>query len=400
MTSTDFSSLCILVVDDNVSIQELVVHKLKKLGAANIVTADNGKTALVKLRENQQPVDIIICDLNMPEMDGVQFLRHLADEAFPGGIILLSGVNQNVLRSAHRLASEHSLNILGSISKQAELKEFNTIFKEIDFKKELPEKKLHSPVSGEDLYKAIEQQQIEYVFQPKVRIATREITGVEVLTRWKHPDYGDISPEQFIQMAEHSGFIDRLTRLVCARGMEQGKRWQDKGIDIKFSVNAGADSLEKLDFADFVIELAKSNRIPSEKVVIEVTESQLMRNISAHLETLTRLQMNGIGLSIDDYGKGYSTLEQLKRIPFTELKIDRDFVTGASGDSSSMAILESTVDLARKLEIETVAEGVETADDWALVEAVGCEYAQGFYISRGLTGTEFEKWFQERGGRY
>lgn len=400
MTDTDFSSLYFLIVDDNISIQELVAHKLKKLGVVNIVTADNGKSALQKLQENRQPVDVIICDLNMPEMDGIQFLRYLAMQAYSGGIIILSGVNRNILRSAHRLAREHSLNILGSISKQFELNDIHNFIKQIDFNKRTPAKKSHFPVSKAELINAIDKQEMEYVFQPKVKISTRGITGVELLARWNHPNHGEILPEQFIHLAEQSGLIDRLTRLVCMRGIEQAGQWAGKGINIKLSINTTADSLARLDFTDFLVELIKKNNIHPGNIIIEVTETQLMENINAQLETLTRLSMSGIGLSIDDFGKGYSTLEQLERIPFTELKIDRDFVTGISGNAPLLAILGSTIDLARKLRIETVAEGVESQNDWVLVETMGCDYVQGFLVSRAMTADKFEKWYTARDGRY
>lgn len=396
----DLSSLSFLIVDDDVSAQELVSHRLKQLNVGDIVIADNGKIALEKLQANTRPIDIIVCDLDMPEMDGVQFLRHLSEQGYPGGIILLSGVDRNILRSAHRLAREHALNILGSISKQVELKEIKSFIKQIDFTKKQPAKKIHFPVSKNELSNALEKQQIEYVFQPKIKISSGKIAGVEVLARWNHPDYGDISPDQFIQLAEQSELIDKLTKLVCVKGIEQARQWLDKGIDIKISVNASAASLEKLDFADFVVQLIRQEKVPFDNVIIEVTETQLMQDISAHLETLTRLGMSGVRLSIDDFGKGYSTLEQLERIPFTELKIDRDFVTGVRDDSSSIAILESTFDLARKLQIETVAEGVETRDDWALVEAMGCDYVQGYYIAKAMTGDEFEEWYLKRHGQY
>ena len=400
MTDADLSTLRFLIIDDDVNVLELVTHKLKNLGVHYVATAGNGVVALEKLRDVSLPIDIIVLDLNMPEMDGLQFLRHLGELAFPGGVILLSGMKPNVLRSAHRLAKEHALNILGSISKEVGLKEIAEIFKQVNLRKNLPEEQLPSFISKYELSQAIDRQQIEYVFQPKVKISTREIDGVEMLARWKHPDFGAVSPKQFIKLAEQSGLIDGLTKLVYNKGMDQAKQWLDKGINVKVSFNAAAESLAQFDFADFVVQLINKKKIPPEKVVIEVTESQLMHNFSAHLETLTRLQMHGIGLSIDDFGKGYSTLEQLERIPFTELKIDRDFVTGVERNSASTAILESTIDLAKKLQIETVAEGVESARDWDLVEAMGCDDAQGFYISPGLTGAEFEKWYVQRNGRF
>ena len=321
MADSDFSSLSFLVVDDNVSILELVAHKLKKLGIAGIHTANNGRAALEKLHGISPTVDVIICDLNMPEMDGIQFLRHLAQENYSGGIIILSGVNRNILRSAHRLAREHSLKILGSLSKEVEIKEIHKIISHMNLAMEAPIKKKQSPISLDELNSALEGQQLDYVYQPKIHINDKKISGVEVLTRWNHPVYGEISPVQFIHLAEGAGLIDRMTRIVSQTAIQQVRQWLGSGIAIRVSVNATAASLENLEFADFLIDLAKEENVPCNNLIIEVTETQLMRNLSAHLETLTRLGMSGFGLSIDDFGKGYSTLEQLERIPFTELKI-------------------------------------------------------------------------------
>jgi len=146
-------------------------------------------------------------------------------------------------------------------------------------------------------------------------------------------------------------------------------------------------------FADYVITTAKEHGVKPDDIIIEVTESQLVQDIKSTMETLTRLRLNNIGVSIDDFGTGYATMEQLKRIPFTELKVDRMFVSDATNDSTARAIVESTIELAKKLQLQTVAEGVETKEDWTLVEELGCDFAQGYYIDLPMSANKFEAWF-------
>jgi len=175
--------------------------------------------------------------------------------------------------------------------------------------------------------------------------------------------------------------------------MSQEKFWVSQGFNFKIAINVSADSLKEHDFADYIVTTAKEYGVNPDDIIIEVTESQLMRDIKSTIETLTRLRLNNIGVSIDDFGTGYATMEQLKRIPFTELKIDRMFVSEATNDSTARSILESTVELAKKLQLQTVAEGVETKEDWTLIEKLGCDFAQGYYFDLPMSANEFGAWF-------
>ena len=392
MTLSHISNLHFLVVEDDDSMQTLISHHLKKLGANNITAVDNGQIAIETLTQEKTNFDVVVCDLRMPVMDGVQFLRHVAELEFLGAIILLSGVDKNILQSAYQLAQAHDLNIIGSISKPVEPSAFEKILKTLGAMSRDFHHKLVESITEEELRKGINGQELKYVFQPKVKVAAGEISGVEVLTRWDHPTRGVLGPMTYIPLAERLGLVSDLTNGILKHAMSQAKVWMSQGLNFKIAINVSADSLKEHDFADFIVAMAKEHAVKPYNIIIEVTESQLIRDIKSTMETLTRLRLNNIGVSIDDFGTGYATMEQLKRIPFTELKIDRMFVSEATNDSTARSIFESTMELAKKLQLQTVAEGVETKEDWTLVEELGCDFAQGYYIAMPMSANEVEAW--------
>jgi len=392
MTLPHISNLHFLVVEDDVSTQALISHHLKELGAKHITAVGNGQLAIETITQEKTRFDVVICDLRMPVMNGVQFLRHVAELKFLGAIILVSAMDKNILQSAYQLAQLYDLNIIGSVSKPIEPSAFEKILKTLGAMSRDFHHKLLESITEEELREEINGQALKYVFQPKVKSATGEISGVEVLTRWNHPTRGVLGPMTYIPLAERLGLVSDLTKEIFKHSMSQAKVWMSQGLDFKIAINVSADSLKEHDFADYVVTIAKEYGVKLDNIIIEVTESQLVQDIKSTMETLTRLRLNNIGVSIDDFGTGYATMEQLQRIPFTELKIDRMFVSEATNDSTARAILESTVELAKKLQLQTVAEGVETKEDWTLVEELGCDFAQGYYIAMPMPANEVEAW--------
>ena len=389
-----------LVIEDDVSMQLLICHILKKLGANHVKVVDNGQMAIEMLTQEKINFNVIICDLYMPVMDGIQFLRHAANLELPGAIILLSGVDKSILQSAYQLAQAHGLNIVGAISKPIQFNTFEKILKSLGVMSRNSYRGQYEPITEEELRKGINGEKLKYVFQPKVKSSTGEVSGVEVLTRWTHHTRGILGPMSYIPLAERLGLITDLTKEILKYTLRQMKTWRDKELNFKIAINVSADSLKDHDFADYIITSAKEHGVKPDNMIIEVTESQLVQDIKSTMETLTRLRLHNIGVSIDDFGTGYATMEQLKRIPFTELKIDRMFVSEATNDSSTKAILESTIQLAKKLHLQTVAEGVETREDWRLVEELGCDYAQGYYFAKPMSNNMLENWMVNWPGVY
>jgi EAL domain-containing protein (putative c-di-GMP-specific phosphodiesterase class I)/AmiR/NasT family two-component response regulator len=381
-----------LVIEDDNTTRALIGLYLKGLGANHITIVDNGQIAIEILAQENANFDVVICDLRMPVMDGVQFLRHVAQLEFLGAIILLSAADKNILQSAYQLAQSYNLNVIGSVSKPINPSALEKILKTLGTVQKDLHKKLVESITEEELHKGINGQELKYVFQPKIKVTTGEISGVEVLTRWNHPVRGILGPMAYIELAQRLGLVSDLTREILKHATSQTKAWMGQESNFKTAINVSADSLKEHDFADYVITTAKEHGVKPDNIIIEVTESQLVQDIKSTIENLTRLRINNIGVSIDDFGTGYSTLKQLKQIPFTELKIDRMFVSDATNDFSARAILESTIELAKKLQLQTVAEGVETNEDWKLVEELGCDYAQGYYFAMPMSVNKFKAW--------
>ena len=391
------SPLNLLVVDDESFILKMIVRILGKLGYNTVTTASDGNEALAQVDDS---TNVIISDLNMPEMDGVALLGHLAERRFGGGIILLSGEDERILHTAMGLARTQQLTVLGTLSKPVKpqpLAELLATYRPAAPQKQQP-RAPQAPISEAELREGLHGESLALVYQPKIRVSDGSIYGVETLARWNHQERGVLGPAAFIPLAENSGCIHELTLAIYRKAIEQFRVWTNGGMDLKLSINVSVNSFTVDHFADTLLAIPESSGVDLSRIIIEVTESQVMADVVNCLATLMQFRMKRIGLSIDDFGTGNASLEQLQRIPFTELKIDRSFVAGAFRDSSTRAILESSIDLARRLKMATVAEGVETREDWDLIEALGVDQVQGFYCAKPLTPAQFEGFYENYRG--
>ncbi|HEY9080289.1 EAL domain-containing response regulator [Magnetovibrio sp.] len=393
-SSTGLAGLTYLIVDDEEFIRTLIGRILEKIGGVNIRTANSGTGALATIDADGAP-DIILCDLNMPEMDGIEFLRHLVERDFKGGVALISGEDKRILDTVAQLGMAQNLTILGALSKPITPAGLLELLQKFLNRAEARGPRAGVEVSAAELKAALDGGKLTAYFQPKVSVQTRQLVGVETLVRWIDVDKGFIPPDAFISVAENNGLIDQLTDTVLAVAMQQGGAWLENGLDLKIAVNLSIDNLNRLDLPEFIVAAAQGAGMNPHHVVLEVTESRLMQDVIKPLEILTRLRLKGMALSIDDFGTGHSSMEQLKRIPFTELKIDRAFVNGAGRDNTARSILESSVDLAKKLGMSIVAEGVEDQEDWDLVASLGVDLIQGYFVCRPLPGPDLQDWLSD-----
>jgi EAL domain-containing protein (putative c-di-GMP-specific phosphodiesterase class I)/signal transduction histidine kinase/DNA-binding response OmpR family regulator/HPt (histidine-containing phosphotransfer) domain-containing protein len=378
--------LSILVVDDDYITHKVTALLLDDMGFRNVHSALSGPRGLEILSEQDDAIDIVVCDLNMPDMDGVEFTRRLAERNFEGSLIFISGEDIRILKTVEKLAIEHGLHVLGAIEKpvtQAKLSEMLLLLDQINSEKSLTFINTHT-INVEDLSDAIRSGKLETYFQPKVDVRTRKVTGLEALVRWNHPGEGLLHPNVFVPLAEENDLICDLTMLVCDQALQHAVTLKALGFDLNIGINISVDALKNLAWPDEIAGQIESAGLHPSSITFEITESRLMENISVALDILSRLSLKRFNLSIDDFGTGYSSMEQLQRIPFSELKIDRAFVRGASDDPSARAILESNQLLARKLDMSIVAEGVETQEDWDLVTELGCDQVQGYFIARPM----------------
>jgi diguanylate cyclase (GGDEF)-like protein/PAS domain S-box-containing protein len=256
----------------------------------------------------------------------------------------------------------------------------------------------HSPrrlaLMGE-LRHAIERQEFILYYQPKVDLKTRRTIGVEALIRWKHPQHGLIPPDEFITLAEHTGFIKQLTLWVLSDALRQWRVWNQSGIDLSVAVNLSARNLQDLQMPDQFAELFRTTEMEPRKLELEITESAIMADPSRAMEILTRLRSKNIRFSIDDFGAGYSSLGYLKKLPIDAVKVDKSFVMGMAANADDAVIVRSTIDLAHNLGLKVVAEGVESREILDRLTEMGCDAAQGFYLSRPIPAEEMTRWLSE-----
>jgi diguanylate cyclase (GGDEF)-like protein len=246
-----------------------------------------------------------------------------------------------------------------------------------------------------ELHRAIENNQLFLAYQPKIDLRTRRIIGVEALARWQHPKHGLIPPDKFIPMAERTGFIKSLTMWGLNAALGQYSSWRQQGLEIPVAVNISARTLHDLTIPDVIAQLFKNHDVPADSLELEITESVIMANPAHALEILTRISGMGVSLFIDDFGTGYSSLSYLKKLPVDAIKIDKSFVIRMTKDQGDAAIVRSTIDLAHHLGLKVVAEGVENSDVWDRLLALGCDTAQGYYMSRPLPAQEMTRWLGE-----
>ncbi|CAI09581.1 probable response regulator [Aromatoleum aromaticum EbN1] len=382
----------ILVIDDEPFARKLLMHQLGRLGFERVQPCASAQEALSMMGTPGESPDLIFCDLQMPEMDGVEFVRHLVRVGYTGGLVLISGEDERVVQTAAKLASAHRLTVLGALNKPVLIDRLKEVLAGGVAQSPALARAERKIYSEERLRRAIADGELVNHYQPKVDLASGAVAGFETLVRWRHPEDGLIFPDQFIPLAEESSLINDLTRSVLRAALCHARKWRDDGFPLQVAVNVSMDNLVSLDFPDFVECALDEAGIPASGLLLEVTESRLMKNRLAPLEVLARLRLKRIGLSIDDFGTGHSSLAQLRDIPFSELKVDRGFVHGAWRNASLRAIVEASLRMARQLGMKTVAEGVEDREDWDFLRNSGCELAQGWFISKALPPEQIPDW--------
>lgn len=379
----------ILVIDDEPFVLKLIARQLANLGFNKVAAMEYPHDALAILENDPNVFNMVLLDLQMPEMDGVEFVRHLYRINYSGSLILISGEDERILHTAEKLATSHNLRILGTLHKPVTPEQLKCIIERSPDNYTKKERKLYGP---DELHQALINDELLNHYQPQVDINSGRVVGVESLVRWVHPRDGMVYPDQFISTAEEHGLIDDLTRTVFSQALGQAQHWHKRGVALHVSVNVSMDNLMTLDFADYVASEVKNAGIPLTNIVLEVTESRLMKDSLIPLDILTRLRLKHIHLSIDDFGTGHSSLAQLRDIPFDELKVDRGFVHGAHDYAHLRAIVEASLGMAQHLGMKTVAEGVEDLKDWKFLQTTGCDYAQGYFIAKPMPADEIEQW--------
>lgn len=390
----------VLIVDDDPFQLEVLGAQLANIVSTPAMLLSSAAEALAAIDGARPEPRLMLVDLDMPDMDGIELMRQLAARGYRGTLALMSAADERLLQSGVRLALEHGLRVVGHLHKPVSTEALRALVRR--WQGELPTA-IHPrkrPYGLASLREALARHRFVLHYQPQVRLGDGGLAGVEALLRWQHPRDGLVMPDRFIGLAEDHGLIGALTEEVLSLGLAQARRWRDLGLSVPMAVNVSMDSLVQLDFPDRVLtQLASKGLAPSD-LVLEVTESRIMRDPRSALDILTRLGLRGVALAIDDFGTGHSSLAQLRDLPFNELKIDRGFVHDCASMATRRAIVAASIEMAHQLGMPVVAEGVENVADWSAMRGAGCDVAQGYYIARPMPGEQLPGWAAEFARRF
>lgn len=381
----------ILVVDDDAEVGELILSTAQGMNIECLSTT----RAHEFMAAFHADVSLVIVDLVMPDMDGVELLRWLATQRCRAGVLLMSGMDRRVLETAEALTKSLGLVVVGHLQKPFRISELELVLTSFGILNEAVDVPAKVPfvVTKDDLQRGLDERELVLHYQPQVEVATCRIVGLEALVRWQHPEGGMIFPDSFIGHAEKLGLIDQLGWFVIDRGLDELVRFVLKDRPaMTLSFNVSAHSLGDLQFPDRLMALADRHGVLPGNIILEITESGLFNNLSSALDVLMRLRMKQIQLSIDDFGTGYAMMQQLRNVPATELKIDQSFIREIHQKDAARVVVQKTIEIGHELGMKVLAEGVEKADQLDFLRAHRCDLAQGYYFSPALPMPELLRW--------
>ena len=362
----------LLIIDDDLDHAGFIAQVARMLGFETEQTDDPHH--FLKLAASWQP-SVSVVDLLMPELDGVQLLRALAAMQSSTQVVLASGMDARTIETVRRLGEGQGLKIAGILIKPIRLHDLKAmlqpLFRDLE------------PITADMLRWAIEAKALVLEYQPKLKLDTLQMVGVEALTRWRLPSGRPVPPDVFVSLAEREGLIDQLTDYVIGSAVRQAAAWRGQGheLPVSVAVNISALNLRQRDLPDNIMKICREAGLPAGSLILEVTETATMQDPIMMMEVLTRLRIQGFGLSLDDFGTGYSSMLQLVRLPFTEIKIDRSFVSEMERVRDSAAVAKLTVDLGHSLGLTVTAEGIEAQAACNMLRDYGCDMGQGYLFS-------------------
>ena len=345
--------------------------------------------------------DVIVLDLLMPGMDGVEVLRHLAAGGSRAQIILMSGLDRRMLDSACKVAAMQHLCVVGVLQKPfrpANLRDL--LVGALSSTNNSAVKKVRASeiaVTVDDFARAISQDELVLHYQPKISLSDGRWIGVEALVRWRHPVHGLLFPDAFVHIAEDCELALPFTYEVARKAASEcAVMTTTLAFDGSLAINVPPSALTEPTVPERLLDILSGAGFDPSRLVVEITETSIPSVQALSLDIQTRLRMRGIRLSIDDFGTGHASLERLHESPFDELKIDMMFVRGAEHDPALKLIAESALQLGHSLGMVVVAEGVENAETLAWLTRIGCDYAQGYHISRPVALDALGQWVESR----
>ncbi|WP_136659232.1 EAL domain-containing response regulator [Nitratireductor sp. XY-223] len=384
-----FNGQTVLLVDDDPTQLLILSGYFQGLCAGAVLEAGSAIDALDMLRQPGQAIDLIVSDLMMPDMDGIELLRELKHAGYDGKLALISSLNQAMVNSARKLGDMHGLNIIGTCRKPLRKAGLDALFLAPDMPRGNLEAATNVDFTAEQITAALENGAIRPFYQPKVDVKQKRITGAEALVRWLDPERGVLTPAQFLPAVEQLNMSSELTFALMKAVFRDIASWKRQGLEVKTAVNVTAGEIGVLELPDRIGQLLRDEGIEASDIAIEITENAVLEFNTDSLEVLSRLRLMGIDIAIDDFGTGFANIKSLKEYPFSELKIDQSFVRGMTDDPFSQETVRAAVTLGRQMNMRLLAEGIETAEEWEFVRKRGVDEVQGFLIAKPMPVEEF-----------
>ncbi|GAA78810.1 EAL domain-containing protein [Pseudoalteromonas sp. BSi20495] len=384
----------ILVVDDSKAILIIMEAILSELDMSEkVVTCLSAAEALEKVANDINRFDAVFTDLNMPEMDGMELIRHLGALNYQGGIIIVSEMDHKVISLAADLAKQHNAHLIGNIPKPVQLSQMRKLLTKVA-KLNCHTLLRESLISKSELIKALKNDEVTPFYQPKVNAINNKIESVEILARIVSSKDGSIIlPNRFISLAEQYNLINQITFSLFEKATSEFSNIKAQlGHDFKMAFNLSPIQLDDLNCPNKLLLILELNQLTPSNIIIEITEQHALSSL-AQLETLNRLRMHGFGVSLDDFGVGFTNINQLRNLPFTEIKIDRSLISNIETDLFSQVIVSSLVNITNKEHLDLVAEGVERPEELAYLKHYKKDLTiQGFLYSSPKPKNEFIDW--------
>ena len=393
----DITQLHFLVAEAAPSKRGILVNMLTRLGATEVTEVPDGHSALRCFQDTYtRTIDVAIIDLALPGMDGLELIRTLAGISCRARLIVVGAQAPDLMFSVETMAQAYGIDLLGTLTEPVSASRLSALLEDDCAPLPPPSRRAQEPTfTFLEVGLGLKARQFEPFFQPKIELETGQVKGLEAFARWRHPEHGVLGPSAFIDALEQHNRIDLLDWTMIEKSIARCREFHDRSIPIAISINLARETLAHPAFMQQIASCVERHRVMPEYITFELPESSVLTTDPHFLERLVRLRMAGFGLAIDDYGTGRSNLQLLARIPFSELKIDRSFVDGASKKRALGTVLGSCLGLARSLERTSVAVGVETKQDWDFLQGLGCTYAQGFHIAMPMDAAAFPGWLED-----
>ena len=391
------ADLSFLVVDEQVFQRNVLIQLLRDSNAKFVLSAPSTRDGLQMLKALPGPVDVVIVDLQISALDTLEFVRHVGAGRHATSVIVTSALERSVLACVDAMAAAYGVTLLGAAEKPITARRMGELLRHHAAAPDTSSRARSESASFtlEEIVDGLENGEFEPFFQPIVELSTWRMTGVEALARWRHPQQGIVLPSAFIGPLEETGRIHMLLRSILRQGAAFARGLREAGHECTLAVNLTLPSLLDLTLVEQIAGVAASQGLEPGSIILEIGESVATTDAGAALENLARLRMKGFGLAIDDYGRGMSSVEKLARVPFTQIKIDQPLLPRAERHESARLVFEASLDLARRLGMKAVAQGVETQAECDLLVQLQCDMVQGDYVAKPMARAACMTWLRE-----